>query len=307
MSRFSNLAFDWLAALFKPCLKILVILLIISIIFISTLPHHEHRVCGALNGIYWYKNNSDASSNKQSSDGTKPLTKLIFTRSVSNSILCNTQSRNLPSACELDQKHFNNNTFSNTCILYKHYYQLVMICGTNIHLGIVITWSVITQYCIIGDKCISRTQMIIWTHKRHPIAHPEGSAMGCLLWIYSLTRIATTKITWNHTAEYKIRKIHKQRLGFQQIPAIVPFVKPEKSLACISKYTDHFKLGLYYINHSEQSLRKTCWIKKSPVTHCRRYSFCVLGKVVPGERVMFYVLSLPLPVNICWHSNPCAE
>ena len=26
--------------------------------------------------------------------------------------------------------------------------------------------------------------IIIWTHKRHPIAHPHGRALGCSLWVF---------------------------------------------------------------------------------------------------------------------------
>ena len=43
-------------------------------------------------------------------------------------------------------------------------------------------------YCVNFHRCFSLPTcpwlIIIWTHKRHPIARPHGWAIGCLLWVF---------------------------------------------------------------------------------------------------------------------------
>ena len=51
-----------------------------------------------------------------------------------------------------------------------------------LQLDAIITWYIITWYCIQHCSDWIRTYIRVWTHKRHPIAHPYGWAMGCLLW-----------------------------------------------------------------------------------------------------------------------------
>ena len=46
----------------------------------------------------------------------------------------------------------------------------------------IITWYIITWYRIQHCSDWIRTYIRVWTHKRHPIPHPYGWAMGCLLW-----------------------------------------------------------------------------------------------------------------------------
>ena len=42
----------------------------------------------------------------------------------------------------------------------------------------------IVKYCIINCRKWGRISITCWIHKRHPIARPNGRAMGCLLLIF---------------------------------------------------------------------------------------------------------------------------
>ena len=50
--------------------------------------------------------------------------------------------------------------------------------------SVFITWSNIVRYCMNNYRNSGRLSIRCWTHKRHPIARPNGRAMGCLLWIF---------------------------------------------------------------------------------------------------------------------------
>ena len=56
-----------------------------------------------------------------------------------------------------------------------HYSQFLIEYNT------VIMWSNIVRYCM--NDCRNWISIRYWIHRRCPIPHPKGQAMGCLLWI----------------------------------------------------------------------------------------------------------------------------
>ena len=54
----------------------------------------------------------------------------------------------------------------------------------HIQSSAVIMWSNIVRYYINNYRNWCRILIGCWIHKRHPIAHPNRWAMGCLLWIF---------------------------------------------------------------------------------------------------------------------------
>ena len=54
-----------------------------------------------------------------------------------------------------------------------------------LHLTVIVIRSNISSwswYCIDHCSDWGRVLITVWTHKRHPIARPNGWAMGCILW-----------------------------------------------------------------------------------------------------------------------------
>ena len=60
-------------------------------------------------------------------------------------------------------------------------YYLVHILSST-----VVTRSNVVQYCIKDYRNWGRIAIKCGIHKRHPISHPRGQAMGCLLWIFQV-------------------------------------------------------------------------------------------------------------------------
>ena len=56
------------------------------------------------------------------------------------------------------------------------------ICNAVVQPGTVITQADTIQYLIHHCSEWSRIWIRVWAHKRHPIARPNGRALGCLLW-----------------------------------------------------------------------------------------------------------------------------
>ena len=54
--------------------------------------------------------------------------------------------------------------------------------------------SVTALPCIECHNCKVWGEIILWTHKRHPIAHTHRWTMGCLLWV---------NLCYNGTGQYK--------------------------------------------------------------------------------------------------------
>ena len=65
-----------------------------------------------------------------------------------------------------------------------HWGQETMAAIFHIQSSAVITWCNIVRYCINNYGNSDRISIRCWFHKRHPIPHPNGRAMGCLLWIF---------------------------------------------------------------------------------------------------------------------------
>ena len=69
------------------------------------------------------------------------------------------------------------------CCLFGTSTYVSILWSTKIQLSAVIMQSNITTYCIHHCRNWGRISIRGWTHTRHPIPHPNGQAMGCLLWI----------------------------------------------------------------------------------------------------------------------------
>ena len=54
----------------------------------------------------------------------------------------------------------------------------------SVYHSAVITWSNIVRYYINNYRNWGRILIRCWIHKRYPIPHPSGQAMGCLTWIF---------------------------------------------------------------------------------------------------------------------------
>ena len=77
-----------------------------------------------------------------------------------------------------------------TCYISKAAYH--MNANLQSHMS-VITWSIITGYCMECDQYKSKVQVMIWTPKLHPMYRPRGRALG----FYSLSgRTFYRKISW---------------------------------------------------------------------------------------------------------------
>ena len=56
--------------------------------------------------------------------------------------------------------------------------------GREVQSSAVIMRSKIVRFCINNCRNWDIISIGCWIHKRHPISHPSGRAIGCLLWIF---------------------------------------------------------------------------------------------------------------------------
>ena len=85
-------------------------------------------------------------------------------------------------------------TMSLTKYTVRSHYNMVQIEASAI-----LMWSNITWFWTHHCRNWGRISIWGWTHKRHHIAHPNGRAMGCLLWTFWRE---LTELQWHLTVAW---------------------------------------------------------------------------------------------------------
>ena len=123
------------------------------------------------------------------------------------------------------------------------YLLLVRLKINDIQSSAVVTLSNMTWYCTHHCRNWGRISITGWTHKRHPIAHHNRWAIGCLMWIFWRN---LTMLKWHITVCMMINlfsewdKCHGVKFP-RYIGRTVSLLKPSQSPRCYLWEVDHAK------------------------------------------------------------------
>ena len=170
--------------------------------------------------------------------------------------------------------------------------------GKSTELGFILSgaiyWIIIKILHTACSKYKARIEIILWTHKRHPIAHPDGWAMGCLLWVFGRKFMIILHCI---TAQQHMEPGHQQTWHWLKYCVfsmgcshVIPKVNDQNCHWTVLSFvlcTKGIKFLSIFFEESGNSKPRSCDYKKTSVTG-RQQDTVTLNSLAPGR---FYDIS----------------